>query len=236
MKIDFDGNSVIKSILYDYSHGDLPVSPCVSSTSTSCIQTPAEWPSGVKECIFVRATTEEELESDLRKLWSTGVRFQREGTVITYNSHQESFQRARDVVLRCLESGEFHLQKPKGFRKREDIIVFSGIAMNSQIGEKCKAMKFPQANIFQMLTRLGLDRDYNNLFKKFEYMNPFYNAAHHRGTQGNADHYHRIISQDGYLIAIDFFEVVRRVFRWHYEKETGTIPDWDELKPIKYAD
>lgn len=140
------------------------------------------------------------------------------------------------MLLQCLESGEFLLQKPKGIRKREDIIVFSGIAMNSQIGEKWKAMRFSQANIFQMLTRLGLDRDYNNLLKKLEYMSPFYNAAHHRGTQGNANHYHKIISQDGYLIAIDFFEVVRRVFQWHYKKETGTIPDWDELKPLKYAD
>ncbi len=67
-------------------------------------------------------------------------------------------------------------------------------------------------------------------------MNQFYNTTKHGKEEKNKKCEDKLNTPIGREITIDYFETVRRIFRWYYKKHIqGGIPVWDELKTIKYS-
>jgi hypothetical protein len=97
------------------------------------------------------------------------------------------------------------------------------------------SVKCASNDINSKLTALGMFAG-SPLYEKHRRLNRFYNATKHARTVDNQNCRLRLASRDGRRIAVDYFETVRRIFRWYYRKYAAGIPDWDELKPISYRD
>jgi len=168
----------------------------------------------------------------LGSLIKTGHKFSVEDVSRIVSIHHGRLKEAKNILLSEV------LPKLYNAPARQDVISNLGIALNKQVDQNRKIHnnKSVGDSINEKLQYLGLDKDKSKLYKKHESLNRYYNAVKHSGRPNSIRLEKKLKDKDGLIITIDYFETVRRIFRWYYKKHGEGIPDWDELKPIKYPD
>ena len=173
---------------------------------------------------------DEQTARDLHSLIKNGHTFSKENVYRNVSIHQN---RLKDAKAKLLDEV---LRKPNNAYAREAVISGLGMALNYQIdiNPLIHDQSVPD-NINKKLQLLGLKTDNSRLCEKYNFLNKYYNAVKHRGRPENVRNAQQLMGTDGLIITIDFFETVRKIFRWYYRKYAKDIPDWDELKVIKYS-
>ncbi|HUV06814.1 MAG TPA: hypothetical protein VMX75_03725 [Spirochaetia bacterium] len=119
----------------------------------------------------------------------------------------------------------------------QKVISECGIALNYQIDKNpvIFGKKEIKDDIHHKLRALHLDQDDPKLAEKYGNLNRFYNATKHAKSVQNRANESTLSGPLGREIAIDFFETVKRIFAWYYEKYADDLPRWDELTRIEYS-
>jgi hypothetical protein len=107
-------------------------------------------------------------------------------------------------------------------------VINTGNALFNQLEEDSRSKG--HCGICDKLQAVGLASG-EDLYKKYENLNPFFNSTKHRERDESRIRRARLEGPDGWLIAMDYFECVRQVFRWYYAQKSA-VPTWTELEPI----
>ena len=111
-------------------------------------------------------------------------------------------------------------------------ILNTGNALANQLDQDQRAKT--TSGIPAKLRVIELEKLNKPLFDKYEDLNRFFNVTKHIETRGNENNRARLEGSEGWFIAMDYFECVRRIFVWYYEQK-GAIPSWRELDQIDRA-
>jgi hypothetical protein len=221
---------LMQSMLKGYRLYLLPVVTTVSTTCTSCIHIDASRsPPGCPSSVLIFCRDDEQIAAEANKLWLSGYRWTYKNISRTESLHQARLSRAKATLIQHV------LPNPIDPDHVHQVISEVGIALNEQVDLNPVASSCASNDINSKLTALGMFAG-SPLYEKHRRLNRFYNATKHARTVDNQNCRLRLASRDGRRIAVDYFETVRRIFRWYYRKYAAGIPDWDELKPISYRD
>ncbi len=221
--------SEIAPIVSAYYEGTLKESITVSSTADSCIFSIARsYPPGSPSSVTIFVESETQLENELQSYANQGYCFSLEGTYTTRSIHQKRLRDARRKLLEIIG------QKKPPVYDVQTAISNIGIALNTQINKDkmIQNNKSVGNNINSKLKAIGLERDNLALYNKDKNLNKFYNATKHSKEEENIRHQEMLNSENGIVIALDYYETVRQIFIWYYKKTTAKKPMWEELNPM----
>ena len=227
MPLDKTNNNLIYEIIERYRGNQMEEKLTISSTGPILVVR-INIPPGK---VDIKYTNDVQVAKALGSLIKKGYMFSVEDVSRTVSIHQNRLEAAKAKLLNEV------LKIPNTAYARQDAILQLGTALNYQIDSNpmIHGKRNPD-NIYVKLPLLGLESDNRKLYEKYKSLNKYYNAVKHQGSPENRRNADKLKGTDGLAITIDFFETVRRLFRWYYKKFGKGIPDWDELKPIHYLD
>jgi hypothetical protein len=230
---DNSHHGIVGTIIANYHSHQMNEIFTVSSTATNCLVVNAKtFPAAGTSSVLLFYRSDDQVQAELCSLLETGYAFTEEDVSRTVSVHQSRLKEAKQRLLAEV------LPKPFNAFAREDVIMNLGVALNLQVDVDPLIHNIPSIkdNILEKLWALGCEKAKPDLYKKYKSLNKFYNAVKHKGRPENVQNEARLKEPEGLRLTIDYFETVRRIFRWYYRKNTGSIPDWDELKGIRYSD
>jgi len=192
---------------------------------------PQQIPPAGNSSIIIFAQNDSQMSFELLSLFDEGYYFEPKDVQCTRSLHQSRLHDAKELLI-----SNVLINNPSVYDINR-VISDMGIALNMQVDKNYLIynQRSVPDNINQKLEILGLNNSNSKLYKKYTNLNKYYNATKHAKQEENRRIQSILTTADGQLIAIDFFETVKRIFRWYYNKYSGSVPDWEELKPIKYS-
>jgi len=119
-----------------------------------------------------------------------------------------------------------------------DVIVLAGLAFFDQVGITPGVhgiiTKGPEK---LKLHALAMDQGASaRLCQKVVRLTDYFNASKHQDRSSSRRLREQVLNTArGKLICIDFFEAMRRSLIWYYRRHFPPLPNWDELRPIRYC-
>ena len=219
--------NLINEVLKIYHSNRMKEELTVSSTAGCLIVRVNDSPG---KSVDIPYRNDDQVVKDLGDLIKTGHIFSVDDVSLAVSIHQNRLQDAKAKLLNEV------LRKPNNAYARQNVISDLGMALNLQIDKNPLVHNKRVYDISEKLKLLDLKSDNIKLYKKSNSLNKYYNAVKHSNQPKHIKNAENLKGTDGLEITIDFFETVRRTFRWYYKKYGNGIPDWDELKAIKYSD
>ena len=163
-------------------------------------------------------------QSKCNTLQTAGVKY---SAIRIVNSYYIFLKDARSILLETLSKYKNHEYIPPEDLLR--IILNSGIALHNQLDRGSNNPKGYQQRLEELIGKCEFYDDYiNNQHKYFL-------AAKHIENEEHKENREKLFGNEGLKIAMNFFEVVRKIFI-KYHSKIGTCNYWDILQEINYTD
>ena len=223
----------VDDIIKRYQSGAIERSLTFSSTATNVFSVLAKNGTVNAFTLVASVTNTDDLKAQLMSVKKDGYEFDPDSAQVACSLHQNRLRNAKKVLISDILP--FVRPTPDIIT---DVIDNCGRALCRQIDiDRRIFTQCANSGINSKLAVLGLSgNSTKRLYDKYCDLNKYYNASKHEDDSRMRRAVEKLNSDDGKFICIDFFETVRRIFKWYYRKYAGGIPDWDELATIRYSD
>jgi hypothetical protein len=216
----------------DYDSGRMLPELTESSTGESWIVIiPQSYPPSCDPTILIPIINMHQTVETLIDYQVQGYVFSKEDARVTRSIHKRYLKDAKSNLIKLISEQKFPSIDDKAV-----VINAFGDALNSQIDQHSKVFeKNIRGGMPIKLKEIGLHLyDNGKLYDKYNSLNPYYNASKHRDTKEHKKKLKHLYGIRGTKITIEYFETVRRIFKWYYRNSPGGVPKWDELEKIDY--
>ncbi len=211
------------AIVAGFDNHTLPYVPTSSSTGTNLLVLAVRAPSAPITWITVAPTGVPDMQKEILHLLESGYRFGIEDAYQTSSLWQDLLGKARHILV---EQGRGGNPSPS---EVVQAIIYAGNAFINQLDRDPRSKGI--SSIPRKLEAIGLKTSDGTLFDKYLDLNPFFNSTKHTDDAASEGRQTRLNGSEGWMIAMDYFECVRRIFLWYYDQK-GSKPNWPELEPI----
>lgn len=218
--------------IWNFYNNGMPQEITISSTAPACIFiVPQIIPKDKDPTLTIPVVSRTKTVAALIEYQNQGYTFSRNNTKRTISIHKRYLKDAKDNFINLVLKNRYPFIDDKS-----TVINALGDALNFQIDQHPDIFDEKIIGIDNKLLKIGLHLYWEGkLYKKYIGLNPYYNATKHPQNKTYKEKINRLNGPKGVKITIDFFETIRRIFKWYYKTIVGTIPDWDELKPNNYT-
>lgn len=218
--------------IYAYFNSGMPEELAKSSTGTACIYiVPQFVPPNSPPTLTFPVFNENQAKKQVVEYQKQGYVFNKDNAKRIANPHLQNLIDGGKKLIEEILSIEF----PTILEKMNTINLL-GTALNNQVDQHKDVYGKKVNGIPEKLRLIELELKNNRLFNKYLNLNPYFVAIKHPQDKNKDKKRQELNGLRGTKITIDFFETVRKIFKWYYKETEGVVPKWDVLKSIKYSD